>query len=697
MTEDIGAPDLRALLETATDRVESPRLEQVALRTARRRRVRRRGALVAGVASVAVVAVVGAAELGGGTSSVAPPVAPTTDATPAPRPTTQEPWDPREVDDLPDASAGVAPLVPDEIEVPASAPVLADEPGGPAVAVATAAELGSALLLLSDGTWRSVPLTDPFDEASLSPSGERLVLHHDFGGAVVHELATGRSQALSYPDGYRRFDGTTWTFTDDETLLVQAGSRAWTVDARSGRSSLFRTDLAGAVQSDPDGGVLALTDPSTPGAVVDYRGEEPASVSTQDMGRPTSIVVGRETVAATVVGETDPLSVVVADRRTLAPSVVLPVVDPRAHLANGGLSVLAMADDGTVLLRVLAVGGNQVDVVAWDPGSRALSRVTTSATGVEFARDALIEGALAGGPGAPAADVEDVQAVLRADAALTQEQSLPLPADLGIPLPTEGRAGGVVLALQSPGGRVRLVRAGGSSEESDLPAGTLFRHSLADDGGAIALHTPDGFVVHSIFGDDDRRYTAPGTADSGLWLGDSVGFLYDVPGPGGESREHEPPFSTDAMGMPAGDDPNQMDLFPGVGGGVDEVVGGTYVRWSSYSTELRRVDLGGLGQLRGPASSAERWAAVRSGASTGPDGVLVLDHDGRPLVLLPVVGVDIDDVVVHHWVDASRLLLQVADRLLLWHVDREVVTQVSKLPPGAVLSIGNGDGSLSVR
>jgi hypothetical protein len=137
---------------------------------------------------------------------------------------------------------------------------------------------------------------------------------------------------------------------------------------------------------------------------------------------------------------------------------------------------------------------------------------------------------------------------------------------------------------------------------------------------------PDGFSVYSIYADDVRDYVAP-TAGSGLWLGDSVAFVYDVAGPGGEFREHEPPYARGAVGFPAGGDPDQVDLHPS--GGADEVVdGSTYVRWGDYQDERERIDLRRLGELRGPVSGTERWAAVRTGAA-GPDGVLVLDRAGR--------------------------------------------------------------------
>jgi hypothetical protein len=61
------------------------------------------------------------------------------------------------------------------------------------------------------------------------------------------------------------------------------------------------------------------------------------------------------------------------------------VLDFDANYSNGGLLILAVADDGTVLLSVAAIG-RKVDgfrLVAWDASSGKLSIVSTTALPVE--------------------------------------------------------------------------------------------------------------------------------------------------------------------------------------------------------------------------------------------------------------------------------------------------------------------------
>jgi hypothetical protein len=59
--------------------------------------------------------------------------------------------------------------------------------------------------------------------------------------------------------------------------------------------------------------------------------------------------------------DTGPFRVVTADRADLGERAVLPVRDRQAFYSNGGLSPLAMGDDGTVLLRVAMLGGGAGD------------------------------------------------------------------------------------------------------------------------------------------------------------------------------------------------------------------------------------------------------------------------------------------------------------------------------------------------
>lgn len=61
------------------------------------------------------------------------------------------------------------------------------------------------------------------------------------------------------------------------------------------------------------------------------------------------------------------------------------MLDTDANYSNWGLGPVALADDGTVLLRVAAIG-RQVDgfrLVAWDPATGGLSIVSTAYLPVE--------------------------------------------------------------------------------------------------------------------------------------------------------------------------------------------------------------------------------------------------------------------------------------------------------------------------
>ena len=101
-------------------------------------------------------------------------------------------------------------------------------------------------------------------------------------------------------------------------------------------------------------------------------------------GRLSRIQADEDTVVGTTY-DGQPFSVVVADRETLTPQFRLPVLDHEANYSNWGLGPLALTDDGTVLLRVAAIG-RQVDgfrVVAWEPSSGGLSIVSTTDLPVE--------------------------------------------------------------------------------------------------------------------------------------------------------------------------------------------------------------------------------------------------------------------------------------------------------------------------
>ncbi len=300
---------------------------------------------------------------------------------------------------------------------------------------------------------------------------------------------------------------------------------------------------------------------------------------------------------------------------------------------------------------------------------------------------------------------EMVRPALDSTVDLPQDDSLNLPADLSHGTePLDGRGGSVIAAVQSAGGVVHLVQAGGTWQSVTKATGTLFRHSLTADGGAIALREESQFAIYSMYADRAFSYPVEAPSISGLWANDGVGFFYDLPGPGGESREHEGRrrFSTDSVAFPAGDDLDAIDIAGD--GRLHEFVDGDYVTWTNFQVQGTRLDMRHLGDLHGPAAGyddADVIAVVRSGLGSGEavdaDGVLVLNTAGQPTALLPVEGVSIDEVHLHLWVDETRLLIEIADDLVLWDTSTDERTHVSTIPAGAEVAISDGDGSLVRR
>lgn len=163
--------ELHDLLHRATDRVESPRLEQVALQVARRRRTRRRGVAAAVAASVAAVAVVvGTQGLGRDGTPAPQPAAPSRTVptpTPTPAPTATEAED---VVDDPAAvlvSIATSPTDPD-VRAAVWRTCLDDSCGSLAVAVALTTD-GFETRAVADEVWRTIP------QVRVAPSGDVLV------------------------------------------------------------------------------------------------------------------------------------------------------------------------------------------------------------------------------------------------------------------------------------------------------------------------------------------------------------------------------------------------------------------------------------------------------------------------------------------------------------------------------------------
>lgn len=376
--------ELHAVLERASDDIGSPALAARAFSAARRRRTRRRSAAAAVISSGLVVAVVVASQVGG-RPTVAPPTNPS--LTPSPSPTDSAGptrWDPMTVDELPAANAAIAPTLPEVVDPPDSSPLLTDEPID--AAVVAVEDKGIIQVLGIDGSWRRVETTQNFPRTELSPEGTRMVVSYSAdteSGATVYDLQAGSTQQIPFPSGYRSWDFQSWRFLDEDTLLFDDFEGGFLVDLASGDAARvpFPTQFNWSV--DPTGVVVESSDVDGPSSVTEWFEGESRTVST-----PTTlerIHANADSVAATSY-DGRPFSVVVADRETVTLQSVLRLGDGRGKysgaFSNGGLSVVALADDGTVLLRV-AVPGEGADgfrIAAWDPGSGQLSLVSSLRT-----------------------------------------------------------------------------------------------------------------------------------------------------------------------------------------------------------------------------------------------------------------------------------------------------------------------------
>jgi hypothetical protein len=370
--------ELQLLLERSTDRIESPDLVVRALAGARRRRTARRTVLAAGAAAVLVIVVAFAGQFGGCDSS-APPVAPT----PTPSTGVQD-WDPRDAGALDLAAGHLA----DPVDPPSSAPALADQPLSAALLATTGADGDPTLYLLgTDGTWRSVPREDTtYAGVDLSADGTRLAVETtEPDGVDVWDLATGEVRHLDPPRRHVPWEFQSWTWVDDATLLFADGAGGWRVDARTGACARVEyPDQALDWDLDEDGAVVQSADFGEPRVLSDWAGGERRDLDLSEVGRLTSLAADEETVAGTTY-ENRPFAVVALDRDDLALQAVLPIRDPTASYSNGGLQVVGLRDDGTVLLRVTShdVGPRERSwqLVAWDPATGGRTLVAWSVAG----------------------------------------------------------------------------------------------------------------------------------------------------------------------------------------------------------------------------------------------------------------------------------------------------------------------------
>ncbi len=295
--------ELHDLLELSTDLVDGPDLAARALVGARRRRTTHR-AVVASVAVAAVVAGVAlAGSLGDRDGDTDVPIAPPSSVV------IQGPFDPADVDKLPAAGDDVAPVLPDEIELPRVAPRLADEPMDAAV-LAFFGEDGVSLLG-AEGDWRSVPIDGIYGGAELSADGTRLAVTTETG-ADVWDLPTGERTRLDRPVDFPVTDENYgwWRWVDDQTLMLDDGREdegGWLVDTESGDATpvAYPTSLVNTV--DPGG----------------------ALVEVPEADRLSGIKADGEHV----VGVQD-RSVVVADRDDLTPRTLLRFVDPDGNFTR---------------------------------------------------------------------------------------------------------------------------------------------------------------------------------------------------------------------------------------------------------------------------------------------------------------------------------------------------------------------------
>lgn len=293
-------------------------------------------------------------------------------------PGTQPRWDPRKVDELPIARAGTVPGLPSLIDPPNRSVSLREAPIDAAVVVVE--QNSTAQLLTLAGEWRSVPLTGRHPTVALSPGGTRLLVTHladePAAPVLVHDLSTGESREVPAPDAFREWDYAFWTWVDEDTLLLDDLKGGWLVNSESGRAT--RVPYPSAISAywtiDPDGALVTSAEWGTPRVFEDWSGSGVRKVSMRATGRLGSLVADRHTVVGSSY-DGHPFSVIVADRMTLAPQWVLPVLDVQGNYSPGALRPLALRDDGTVLLRVsvLRRGRSGFRVVAWDPRSGDLS------------------------------------------------------------------------------------------------------------------------------------------------------------------------------------------------------------------------------------------------------------------------------------------------------------------------------------
>lgn len=293
-------------------------------------------------------------------------------------------------------------------------------------------------------------------------------------------------------------------------------------------------------------------------------------------------------------------------------------------------------------------------------------------------------------PALPPVAPDQVRPTLDPDSDHPDERRFALPGSFAPTDVQPGPSGPAVAAVQLDDGSLYVLDLDRQWHAvAGLPAGRLFPESLARDGGALAVRGEDALEVRSLFADRTFSYEVDPVATTGLWANDSVGLFYDVPGPGGQVRDHEGPRVTDSVAFPRGDDLTDVAMDP-LANTLVELDDDEIVFWSNFQDIGIARDTSALGTLERPIVQDGTVAAVRSGAGgsapTSSDGVVVIGPDLATEALLPVAGVGADEVVLHDFVHEDTLLLQVGDRLFTWSFRDGEIRDVATLPPGAAVS-----------
>lgn len=329
--------------------------------------------------------------------SAAPPRAEPPTETPEAEPR----WDPRDVDDLPQAAEEVAPGLPAVVDLPDVAPLLEGKPMSAAV-LSVDRRGGRIQLLGVDGGWRELRLPNrdgrqALSRVELSPDGTGLVALLD-DGFELWDLPTGGRTTLPLPVGFEPWDFSWIDWVDDDALLLDDLEGGWRIDTITGAADRvpYPTGMSFGWTVDDRGAVVEVDGPSEGNMLTDWGRGVRRQIDMSPTGRLSSIQAKGDTITGTSY-ERDGFAVYVADRLDLSPRHVLPLRDHHANYSNWALRTVGVLDDGSVLLWV-GVPSRRPDVdgwriLRWVPTTDRLEIMTTSEadpTGpLTFAEDLL--------------------------------------------------------------------------------------------------------------------------------------------------------------------------------------------------------------------------------------------------------------------------------------------------------------------